>query len=207
VTGTGTLYGMDSATDQYTTDSMGGIIGTVSCEVASNFKDVSLKRYMAIADAQGYTFHRFYMGITHVNLRPGVDGVGYKAVFYGDEQVCQQITGYGFTLQLGENGKAVSKGTEGSFLSGEAVTMRLQNFDAKNYGEEKIYCSVYLMLTDGSTIESSRCGYTLRQLAEKIAANTASYNASQLTALRDMLLRYADTTSKWDVEALLNYRA
>lgn len=207
VTGTGTLYGMDSATDQYTTDSMGGIIGTVSCEVASNFKDVSLKRYMAIADAQGYTFHRFYMGITHVNLRPGVDGVGYKAVFYGDDQVQNQVTGYGFTLQLGENGKAVSKGTEGSFLSGEAVTMRLQNFDAKNYGEEKIYCSVYLMLTDGSTIESSRCGYSLRQLAENIAANTASYNASQLTALRDMLLRYADTTSKWDVEALLNYRA
>ncbi len=208
ITGTGTLYGMDSATDSYTTDNMGAIVGTVSCEVASNFKNAAtLKRYMAIADAEGYTFHRFYMGITHVNLRPGVDGVGYKAVFYGDEQVQQQVTGYGFTLQLGEGGKAVSKGTEGSFVSGETVTMRLQNFDVASYGETKLYGNVYLQLADGSTVESSRCGYTLRELAETIALNANAFEATQLTAVRDMLLRYADTTSKWDVDAILNYEA
>ena len=207
ITGAGTLYGMDCATDGYTTDTMGRITGTVSCKVASNFKDVSRKRYMAIGDADGYTFHRFYMGITHVNLRPGVDGIGYKASFRGDAQVRQQVTGYGFTLQLGENGKTVSKGAEGSFTSGEAVTMRLQNFDVSRYGETKLYGHVYLQLADGSTIESARCGYTLRELAESIAENVTAFEATQLTAVREMLLRYVNTTSKWNVEEILNYSA
>ena len=166
-----------------------------------------MKRYMAIGDAEGYTFHRFYMGITHVNLRPGVDGVGYKAVFHGDAQVQQQVTGYGFTLQLGENGKTVSKGAEGSFTSGQTVTMRLQNFDVASYGETKLYGSVYLQLADGSVLESARCGYTFRELAETVAANAAAFSDTQLIALRDMRQRYVGTTSKWNVEEILNYNA
>ena len=207
LTGSGTLYGMDSATDGYTVDTMGRITGTVSCNVVSNFKDVTLKRYMAIADTQGYTFHRFYLGITHVNLRPNVDGIGYKAMFCGDEQVRQQVTGYGFTLQLGENGKRVSKGAEGSFTSGQAVTMRLENYDVSRYGETKLYGNVFLQLADGSIVESTACGYSLRELAEAIAADVTAFEAIQLTAVRDMLLRYINTTSKWNVEEILNYSA
>jgi hypothetical protein len=50
ITGSGTLFGMDSATDKYTTDTMGRIAGTVSCKVEKHFKDAeTLKRYMAVA--------------------------------------------------------------------------------------------------------------------------------------------------------------
>ena len=103
MSGGGALYGVDSATDMYTTDTMGRITGTVSCKVQTQFKtDVTgqVRRYMAIADDNGYTFHRFYLGITHMSLKPGANGVGYKAVFYGDEMVLSRVTGYGYTLRF-----------------------------------------------------------------------------------------------------------
>ena len=205
VTGAGTLYGMDTATDKYSTENMGRITGTVSCNVEKQFKtDVSgkIRRYMAIADENGYTFHRFWLGVTHINLKPGVVGVGYKAAIYGDEQVQAQVTGYGYTLWIGENGKKLSAGKEGSFVSGKTVTARLQNFDVASYGEETIYGSVYLTLQDGTTIESASCSYTFRNLVEQIAANASSYTDTQLSALRGMLERFESTTSRWNIQNL-----
>ena len=206
ITGAGTLYGMDSTTDSYTADNMGRITGSVSCKVAGSFNtDITgnVRRYMAISDDTGYTFHRFYMGITHISLKPGVTGVGYKAVFYGDEQVLSQVTGYGYTLWVGAEGKKVSAGKEGAFISGKTVTARLQNFDVAAYGEAPIYGQVYLTLKDGTTVESAAYSYTLRNLVEQVAANTGSYTESQLSALRDMLLRFESTVSGWKVENLL----
>ena len=205
ITGNGELYGMDSATDMYTADTMGRITGTVSCKVQTQFKtDVTgqVRRYMAIADDNGYTFHRFYLGITHMSLKPGANGVGYKAVFYGDEMVLSRVTGYGYTLWVGENGEKLSAGKEEAFVSGKTVTLRLQNFDVENYGEEKIYGQVYLKLADGTSVESSNYSYTLRGLVESIAEDLSGYNADQLQALRDMLLRFESTVSGWDIDSL-----
>jgi len=206
ITGTGTLYGMDSATDKYTTDTMGRIEGTVSCNVETQFRTGitgKVRRYMAIADDSGYTFHRFYMGITHMNLKPGATGVGYKAVFYGDEQVLSQVTGYGYILWIGENGKKLSAGKDGAFISGKTVTARLQNFDVAAYGEAPIYGQVYLTLKDGTTVESATYSFTLRNLVEQVAANAGSYGESQLSALRDMLLRFESTVSGWNIDTIL----
>jgi hypothetical protein len=197
---------MDSATDKYTTEGMGRISGAVSCAVEGNFKTNitgKVRRYMAIADAEGYTFHRFYMGITHMNLKPGVGGVGYKAAFYGDEQVRQQVAGYGYMLWLGENGKKLTAGKEGSFVSGQTVTARLQNFDVANYGETEVYGAVYLTLTDGTTIESGDCSYTFRSLTEQIAANAGSYTETQLSALRNMLSRFENVVSNWNIDGIM----
>lgn len=206
ISGEGTLYGMDSATDKYATDTMGRITGTVSCTVETHFKTNitgNVRCYMAIKDDSGYTFHRFWMGITHMNLKPGVDGVGYKAAFYGDEQVLQQVTGYGYTLWVGENGKKLSAGKEGAFVSGKTVTARLQNFDVENYGETPVYGQVYVTLEGGTTIESAEYSYTFRNLVEQVAANAGAYTESQLSALRDMLTRFEETTSKWNIDSIM----
>ena len=205
ITGDGTLYGMDSATDSYSADNMGRITGTVSCNVAGNFKTSltgAVRRYMAISDDTGYTFHRFYMGITHINLKPGVTGVGYKAYFYGDEQVREQVTGYGYTLWVGD-GEKLSAGKEGAFTSGKALALRLQNFDVAAYGEAPIYGQVYLTLKDGTTVDSAAHSYTLRNLVEQVAASADSYSESQLSALRDMLLRFESTVSGWNIDTIL----
>ena len=204
ITGAGTLYGMDSATDAYTTETMGRITGTVECNVVGNLKtDVTgaTRRYMAIADEEGYTFHRFYLGITHMNVKPTCTGVGYKAYFYGDEQVLSQVTGYGYTLWVGD-GEKISAGKDGAFTSGKAVTLRLQNFDVANYGEEPIYGQVYITLADGSTVTGGDCSYTLRFLVETVAANISNYFETQLSALRTMLETNSDATADWNIDSL-----
>ena len=204
VTGAGTLYGMDSTTDAYTTDNMGRITGSVSCKVATTFKTNvtgAVRRYMAIADEEGCTFHRFYLGITYMNLKPGVTGVGYKAYFYGDEQVREQVTGYGYTLWVGD-GEKLSAGKEGPFASGKALTLRLQNFDVAAYGETPVYGQVYLILADGSTVTSSDYSYTLRSLVETVAANVSNYSETQLSALRTMLEANSDATADWNIDSL-----
>ena len=206
VSGEGVLYGMDSATDSYSVENMGRIEGAVSCKVETQFKtDITgkIRRYMAISDDTGYTFHRFYMGITHMNLKPGANGVGYKAVFCGDEMVQDQVTGYGYVLWLGEDGQKLTAGKEGTFVSGKTVTARLQNFDVAAYGETPVYGQVYLTLEDGTTVESGQYSYTFRYLVEQVAKNADSYSQTQLSALRDMLTRFEETTSKWNVDGIM----
>ncbi len=202
VSGDGTLYGMDSATDQYTVENMGRIEGAVSCNLADHHKtNVTglIRRYMTIADDTGYTFHRFYLGISHINLKPGVTGVGYKAVFFGDDQVAAQIESCGFTLWVGDGEKhSASK----AFESGKTVTLRLQNFDVANYGEVSVNGRVFLKLKDGTLIESSDSSYTLRSLLENIAANTDSYSNTQLSAVRTMVQKFATAMSGWNIDAL-----
>ena len=209
VTGKGTLYGMDSATDGYTTETMGRITGTVSCQVQTHLKTNvtgAIRRYLAIKDDNGYTFHRIYLGITHMSLRPVNTGVGYKAVFCGDEQVLEQVTGYGYTLWVGENGKQVSAGKEEDFVSGKTVTLRLQNFNVEDYGSTPVYGKVYITLLDGTTIESAAYDYTLRELVEAVAQNLDSYSQPQLEALQRMLEKHAEATTDWDVDSIRNYQ-
>ena len=190
--GSGTLYGMDTTTDSYTA-STGRITGTVSCAIATHYKDAeTLKRYMAISDAQGYTFHRFYIGITHMNLRPTVDGVGYKATIYGDEQVQQQVVAYGYSLQLGAEGKKLSAEKAGTFASGQVITARVQNFDAANHGETPINGAVFMRLKDGTVIESTAVTFTLRSILENIADYTEDYSEDQLSAVKEMVARFSD---------------
>ena len=113
------------------------------------------------------------------------------------------MTGYGYTLWIGENGKKLSAGKEETFVSGKTVTARLQNFDVENYGEEEIFGSVYLKLRDGTVIESSETSYTLRSMVETIAANADDFSSTQLSALRDMLLKFEKTVSSWNIADLL----
>ena len=202
VSGAGTLYGMDSATDNYTTENMGRIEGTVRCQIAKQYKTSvtgNIRRYMAIADESGYTFHRFYLGITHINLKPGVTGVGYKAMFNGDEQVAAKIESCGFTLWVGDGKQhSVSK----AFESGKTVTLRLQNFDVKNYGEVQVHGTVFLKLKDGTIIESSESGFSLRQLLENIALNAESFKDSQLAAVKTMIEKNENAMTGWNIDAL-----
>ncbi len=46
-----------------------------------------IRRYLTVAESNGISFHRFYVGIQSVSLKPAITGFGYKAVFAGDEKV------------------------------------------------------------------------------------------------------------------------
>ena len=58
----------------------------------------SLKRYVVIADEDGkLSAHRIYLAITSKTLRPANAGVGFRAIFAGDEVVAENIV-YGVQL-------------------------------------------------------------------------------------------------------------
>ena len=104
-----------------------------------------------------------------------------------------------FTLRVGEGQKHnVSK----AFESGKTVTLRLQNFDVKNYGEVQVHGTVFLELKDGTIIESSECSFTLRQLLENIAINAENFMDTQIAAVKVMIEKYKDIMINWNIDAL-----
>ena len=132
-----------------------------------------------------------------------VIGVGYKAAFYGDEKVLEQVAGYGYTLWLGEDGKKLSASKDGAFVSGEVVTARVQNFDVENYGEAKVNGAVFIKLLDGTVIESSIQSFTLRDLIEKINGQIDRFTDAQLLALKAMCKQFQNAMKDWNIANIL----
>ena len=132
-----------------------------------------------------------------------VIGVGYKAAFYGDEKVLEQVTGYGYTLWLGEDGKKLSASKDGAFTSGEVVTARVQNFDVEHYGEAKVNGAVFIKLLDGTVIESSIQSFTLRDLIEQINGQVDCFTDAQLLALKTMCKQFQNAMKDWSIANIL----
>lgn len=187
--------GMDSATDSYSSDNM----GYFNCVDGNGAQVVpvrqlrteltgSVKRYLAISTDNGYTFHRFYIGITHTTLKANTVGIGYKAVFYGDAMVIAQLNSrqaFGYTLQLEGNNGVTAYLSADKLYSGKVITLRIDNYDAENHGETPICANVILQLADGTVIESNGCTTTMRAVVEKLKSTTLS-QAQQL-ALQELL--------------------
>ena len=198
------VYGMDSATNNYTCGNM----GYFSCVDAqgnavvpqSNVKtDLSgdMMRYATIATENGYTFHRFYVGITKQSLAPSVTGVGYKAEFYADEMLRSQVSNIGYDLWL-EDGKAVSRSADFK----NQLTLRVKNYDVANYGETNLYATACITIA-GEKITSSEYSLTLRQVVEAVNANWESYTETQKNQVREMVKANEASMSGWSVENIL----
>ena len=202
ITVTGTFYGMDSTTDGYSCDKV-GTLTLQSGTVAVHFKSAvtgSVKRYMAIEADGSYSFHRFYLAVTHLTVRPDTAGVGYKAVFYGDDMVIAKLQGFGFNMRLGAN--ASKQVTGSTIVSGKTVTLRIDNYDVEKYGETELRASAVLILKDGTVIESTVCTMTLRSMVETISANYTAFATEQLALLKTWLQKYA-IVKDWAAENLL----
>lgn len=205
------IYGMDTTTDEYTCQNM-GLFTCVDADGNAvvperHFKTNltgAVRRYMAIENDGAYSFHRFYLGATYINLKPATTGLGYKAVFAGDDMVKAQITSYGFKLQLGD-GDPVTATKEGStFESLRTVTLRLENYDLVNYGEETLYGNMIMVLTDGTVIESATYECTMRSIVESVNDSISQYSAEQISAIQQML---EGLDLNWDIADILSYSA
>lgn len=102
-----TLYGMDSATDQYDDTSAGKIVGTVTGTVAPVFKtnlkankDYEYHRYVSIQSENSYSFHRFNISVTgyRFELKAPECALFFIGKFQGDEAAKNHLTKLGFTL-------------------------------------------------------------------------------------------------------------
>lgn len=198
------IYGMDSTTDSYSCDS----VGYFSCTnengdaiVPAQHINTDSKRYVSVSDENGYSFHRFYLGITHMSLKPTTSGVGYKAVFWGDEMVAANLDSFGFTMCLEGNEPITAELSAEKFVSGKVITLRIDNYDVEHFGETELLASVMLRLSDGTEICTAEQTMTLRGMLGQLNEKHAAFTETQLAAVKDFLSRYP-ITETWETENL-----
>ena len=191
------IFGMDSATDGYSCDTMGYFHCTNedgNLIVPEKLYTLTPETgYMTIAADKGYTFHRYYLAITHMSLVPKCTGFGYKATFCGDAMVQAQMVSVGYRLQL-DGGKPITRTTD--FCN--TLSLRLQNFHVDDYGETPVLASVMLTLEDGTIIESPSVSYSLRQMVELINDSHLDFSSEQRLAVSQMIQNHP-AMERWSV--------
>ena len=199
LTVSGTLYGIDSTTDAYSDENAGTLFATVTetgtietaCKTSVALLG-SVKRYLAIpGENNTYSFHRFYVGITKVTMKPSTIGVGYKAVFAGSDTVKNYMDSYGYSMWINEDNTVTRTLAAEKFVSLDEVTLRIDNFlDPNATNEEnnlransKVNALVFIKLSSGEVIESNTVSYSFMDVAEMTSAAFSSYNDAQKAAL------------------------
>ena len=194
----GTLYGMDTTTDNYDNADNCGKISQITGSFSADYKNADAKRYLAVKEDTGLSFHRFYVGITNISLVPSVTGFGYKAEFCGDSKVLSQVQSIGYSLGL-EGYHVITRTTE-TFKN--VLTLRIKNFDVANFGETAVNANAIMTFKNGQVLESAESSYSLRQVVESVAKSFGAYPMAQKEAVRAMYQRHESAISKWDVSGL-----
>lgn len=198
-----TLYGLDSATDDY--EGEYGKIAAISGNYAMVHGEkltTAMKRYVAIPEADGISFHRYYAALTSINLKPAADALGYKATFRGDEMVRSVVSGYGFNMWIeGNDVRTCLK--SGSFTDGQVVTLRLQNVLAGNGGEINIYGQPVVTFSHiEEQVTSNTVSTNMKSTLQSIDATWTSYTDVQKNAVTALCEKF-DVTKNWDLNNIL----
>jgi len=212
LTVSGTLYGMDNTTDDYSDDKVGTLTAAVTENglIATDCKTSitgSVKRYLAVNNSSTYSFHRFYLGITKVTIRPATVGIGYKAVFAGSDTVKNALDQYGYNIWLREDNKQTGARSAADFVSLEEVTLRIDRFlDESNSNEINtqranmpVCAEVFVKLKDGTVICTDSVSYTFMDIAELTSAAFDSFTDTQKAALADLGQRFNGLMFDWSV--------
>ena len=200
------VYGMDSTTDDYTCDSMGYFIcydengaDIFPEDMVKTTVTGTTRRYLMIETGNGFTFHRFYLGITHATVKPSTKGVGYKAVFAGDEMVLELVSSFGYTMQLAGNDAYTCSKAGSELVSLDTVTLRVDNYDADRFGTTELSASVFMVI-DGKTVTTDALTMTLKDMVEAI--NDMSIDADQKAAIAAWIAE-SETMQNWNVDNLI----
>ena len=208
----GTVF-MDSTTDSYTSTQAGTLTPAAGTVDASYKSDTgAVKRYLTVNENGVYSFHRFYMGITKISIKPSTVGVGYKATFVGSDYLKQHLSSgnaFGYSMWL-EGGSKVRRGmTAESFSGTQELTLRVNNFLSTEKTTEEnetrantpLYASAYVRLKDGTVVETEPVCYSFRQMAELANQSYASYSSSQKKALQSLSDKFSASMIAWDIDS------
>ncbi len=222
ITITGTLYCMDTTTDQYR-GSGAGLLTAKSGEPQLHVKTTeeqtgSIKRYLRVKESRGYSFHRYYMGVTHMVLDPENNGMGYRATFAGDtwvKGVLSKEDTYGVVVGLSPleetlEGQNYRNGDLEQFFAGSAFTRKLtianilsgDAMDNAARGQMSVYARAYIRLKDGTLLFSSQVENDLQTLMEAVNAQWDRYTPTQQAKVATMLATAEKQISHWNVASI-----
>ncbi len=215
LTVTGTVYGMDFTTNDYSDKNAGSM--TVTGTVAAHYKSTAAQtgeiyRYLTVKDGSSYSFHRYYMGVTTVVLSPGNDGMGYKATFAGSDTVKAQLQDFGMGVSFDPLAESLNSNiyrtkSADKFTAGTPFTQKLivKNILKKDipenhdYAVTPIYARCFIRLNDGTTLFSAQLGGNLMELVENVDDSWKSYSPAQKNAVANMLEQYPLSTGGWGI--------
>ena len=217
VTGEGTLYGFDSKNDDYTAF---GTLTTSDVEVAPVHMAPNGKRYVAISDETGTSFHRLGIAITGVALRPADAGIYYKATWECDDVLKAKIDSFGIAVSTENMPKAdfasdadtlyTAMAAE-EFVSGQAVTSAMitdivkTGEDNQTRGTMPIYAAPYAVI-DGMTIVADDNAptmggviYSMKTVLQSINRVWPKLTETQQQGIRELYAIDADVFDTWDL--------
>lgn len=200
-----TLYGMDSTTDDFDCADGYGKIAAINGNYATlhgKKLTTALNRYVAIVEAEGVSFHRYYAAVTAISLDAAKDALGYKAELKGDEKVMAAIEGFGFNMWV-KGGQAKTYLKNDTFTSGTVVTLRLNNILANNGGVMTINAQAVVKFKgmDDLAVGSTQ-STTMKDTLQAVNAAWVNYNDAQKQAVLDLCGKF-DVTKSWELNNIL----
>jgi len=204
----GTLYGMDSTTDDYDCTGGYGMIRSLIGSYAGNYKtDITgaIRRYLTVEEDGIYSFHRIYLGLVYATIRPEGKGVGYKAIFAADSVAQSQLhstEAFGYNLQL-EGGQPLSVWKPASqFKSLKHVTLLVKDFDAEASGQTPLTATVQLKLKSGTVISTNPYSTDFKTVLETVNDTYLNYTEQQISLLADWI-REVPVMMNWRTENIV----
>ena len=196
---------LDSRTDDY--DVTDGVYGKLTGNATA------AEGYLAVAEADGVSYHKISLEITAMSLRASVAGIYYKSNFQADAVAAAQIARYGVALNIKEAPNAENMGTTSAysayknFTSGQANgtllknIMKASNTDRNNLRNANcpIYGAPYILTADGQYIFGETVQRSLVAQFEAIDKNWSSYSNAAQGGVLWMHKLYKNVTAKWDI--------
>ena len=201
----GLLYGMDTTTADYDCADGYGVIRQLNGTYASVHTTGAQQRYVALQQEDGLSFHRVYVGVTHMSLQGRKMEFGFKVGIYGDQVIKNHLIGYGFHLWVNENKKLGQDFTAEDFRTGQTgnvLSARVQNIlstvrttDESNAKAlvTNITADCYLTLElNGQklTITSQPVSGNLKNMLTVVNALLSRYTPEQVATLKKLVETY-----------------
>ena len=213
ITGTGAVYGMDSANDTYKTYGSASFGPQVT--LAGVKTQVGNKTYFAVQEGNTYSFHRVGMDITSVSLRPGNAGLYYSALWQCDDVLADQIDAFGVAVSLDSapgddfvaQGKSLYTRQEefenGATGNGVLVSEILKTDRAalnSTYAQRPIYAAAYITM-GGENYTGAAESYSLHSMLKLLSDEIYEYypHAEKLQSFMDLWDDHGLTGDDWDL--------
>ena len=227
VTGSGTVYGFDSANDDY--DGYGVLTGT---DAAPSFLAPNGKQYITVTDDAGTSFHRLGIGVTEVSLRPAASGIYFRGTWTCDSVLQEKLRSFGVAVStvnmpdnnlLSDGDTLYTSFAAADLLNGQSKTsVLIQNIlkagaDNQERGTKTIYAAPYVVMDDGTengyTVvgqdESDLSGvkYSLQDVMQDVDRIWPRLSELQQTSVKTMYAIDAaelDTWNLYNITAAIN---
>lgn len=223
IVNSGTLYCMDSQTDDYTiNDTAGyGVLTNVSGSVAGVPAEANCAEdgYLMVTEGTSLSFHRVNLQIYAMTLRPTNVGLYYKSYFAGDEIVAKNVERFGVALSVMDTPSAdnletkckysIFTGFTAGINDGDHTSTLLKNImkttNTQSANRSNSMMSVFgrayiLTKNDEYVFGNAACRNLVEQV--KLAASDEywpKYETSQQDAAVTMYRQYTDIMRTWSV--------